>query len=176
MQTLMIWFVAALILSGCVAAPLSSETPSNPPTAAPVSKEASEAPSPRDCQRVSIDTPSGPLRVAVEVAATPEARRRGLMGRQSLEQGRGMLFVFDKVAVQTFWMRNTPISLDMIFISGEPSGAGAAIVGIVHEAEPRSHEIRSVDTPSRFVLEVPGGWSKAKGLHAGMKVHFERDP
>ena len=51
-----------------------------------------------------------------------------------------MLFVFDDMAVQTFWMRNTPLSLDMIFISGPATGVGAQIVGIVHEAEPRSHD------------------------------------
>lgn len=167
-------------LGACVAGPISNEASSSQaPPSSSASPEGGVAPAalvpqPAACERVVIETAQGPLSVAVEIAATPAARRRGLMGRQELPSGTGMLFVFDEMAVQTFWMRNTPLSLDMIFISGPATGVGAQIVGIVHEAEPRSHEIRSVEAPSRFVLEVPGGWSKANGVSSGMPVTFQR--
>ena len=178
--------LALVTAAGCVAAPISSEgaaapsartgvvahESSEPKPSEPTARK-SEPLNPAQCERVVIETPRGPLPVAVEIAATPAARKRGLMGRQVLPAGTGMLFVFDEMAVQTFWMRNTPLSLDMIFISGPPTGQGARIVGIVHEAVPRSHEIRSVEAKSRFVLEVPGGWSRAQGLSRGMAVRFE---
>jgi len=84
-----------------------------------------------------------------------------------------MLFVFDVEEVQSFWMRNTLIPLDMIFIAGPPSGEGAEVVGIVHGAPPHSTQLRSVGQPSRFVLEVPGGWSRANGLADGAQVYFD---
>jgi hypothetical protein len=94
------------------------------------------------------------------------------MGREVLAAGSGMLFVFDTLEVQTFWMRNTLIPLDMIFIAGEPAGKGARVVGIVHEATPHSTQIRSVDQASRFVVEVPGGWAAAQGIAPGVVVRF----
>ncbi|MGB0589859.1 MAG: DUF192 domain-containing protein [Myxococcota bacterium] len=128
---------------------------------------------PAQATAVRLETESGVQRVSVELAVTPEARRKGLMGREVLAQGDGMLFVFDTESVQTFWMRNTLIALDMIFISGPPSGEGAHVVGIVHGAPPHSTQLRSIKKPSRFVLEVPGGWSRAHGLDAGDKVYFD---
>ncbi|MDP6945674.1 MAG: DUF192 domain-containing protein [Myxococcota bacterium] len=128
---------------------------------------------PGQATRVTFETPTGPQHVMVEVAATPQARRKGLMGRKTLAPGHGMLFVFDRQKVHTFWMRNTLISLDMIFIAGEPSGANMRVVGVVHEALPHSTEIRSVEPASRFVVEVPGGWAGDHAIGAGVAVRFD---
>lgn len=106
--------------------------------------------------------------VAVEVAATPESRTRGLMWRKALPAGQGMLFIFPQEEVQSFWMRNTLLSLDMIFIDSQ-----RRVVGIIERAEPRTTTSRSVGVPSLYVLEVPGGWSQAVGLKRGSTVQLE---
>ena len=82
-----------------------------------------------------------------------------------------MLFLFDREQDHAFWMENTLIPLDMIFIDD-----GGRIVGIVERAEPLTRTPRRVDGPSRFVLEVNGGWSKAHGVAKGDRVRFENVP
>ena len=109
----------------------------------------------------------GALHVSVELARTPPERERGLMFRRSLESGRGMLFLFEQPEPLKFWMKNTYIPLDMIFIS-----ADRHIVGIEENAEPLTHNPRGPDAPAQFVLEVPGGWTKNHGVVAGMSVEF----
>jgi hypothetical protein len=114
------------------------------------------------------DAVGGVHEVDVEVAATPEARTRGLMWRTELPAGRGMLFIFPEEEVQSFWMRNTLIPLDMIFIDST-----GLIVGIIERAVPRTLTSRSVGVPGRYVLEVPGGWCQSVGLESGGTVRFE---
>ncbi|WP_233595775.1 MULTISPECIES: DUF192 domain-containing protein [Corallococcus] len=114
------------------------------------------------------DAYGGVHRVEVEVAATADARTRGLMWRKALPAGQGMLFLFPEEEVRGFWMRNTLIPLDMLFITSEHR-----IVGIIENAEPRTLMNRSVGIPSQYVLEVPGGWCQAKGIVRGGTVEFE---
>jgi uncharacterized protein len=119
--------------------------------------------------RVVVVTASGAQHaVSVELARTPEARTRGLMYRESLAPDAGMLFIFDESARQSFWMRNTLIPLDMIFIDDT-----GRIVGIVERAEPQTLTGRGVNEPSRYVLEVNGGWSAAHGVAKGDTVKLE---
>ncbi|NIO10648.1 MAG: hypothetical protein GTO40_22640 [Deltaproteobacteria bacterium] len=92
----------------------------------------------------------------------------GLQYRQELAEDHGMLFLFDTDRDQVFWMKNTPISLDLIFIS-----SGKEIVGIVHSAVPYSTRSLSVGHPSRYVLEINGGLASKHGLKAGDTVRFE---
>ena len=106
--------------------------------------------------------------VKVEVADTHAKRTMGLQYRQELAEDQGMLFLFAEERVQTFWMKNTPISLDLIFINGRKT-----IVGIVHRAVPFSTASRSVSSPSQFVLEVNGGFARTHGIEAGQDVRFE---
>jgi uncharacterized membrane protein (UPF0127 family) len=119
--------------------------------------------------RVVVSTKSGKdYAVRVEIADTPAKREMGLQYRNELADGQGMLFLFPSEEVLTFWMKNTPIPLDMIFI-----GSDMKIVGIVREAAPFSLAPRSVGAPSRFVLEIKGGLAKQKGIEAGDTVRFE---
>jgi hypothetical protein len=85
-----------------------------------------------------------------------------------LGSDRGMIFLFATEAPQSFWMKNTPIPLDMIFINRDRK-----IVGIVEQAAPYSLESRSVATPSQYVLEINGGLAKRHGIKAGDRVRFE---
>lgn len=116
-----------------------------------------------------LEAPSGrSAAVAVELARTEAERERGLMFRQKLGADEGMLFLFPESADHAFWMKNTPIPLDMIFIA-----EGGTVVGVVAEAEPFSTAPRSVGAPSRYVLEVNGGWSAAHGVARGDRVRLE---
>ena len=108
-----------------------------------------------------------PIEVQVEVVATPQSRARGLMFRENLPDGTGMLFIFPETRILSFWMRNTPISLDIIFI--DPSGT---IVNIHPDTVPYSETSLPSSQPARFVLEVPGGWCARLGVRAGDQVEL----
>lgn len=120
---------------------------------------------------VVVQTPHGQVAVPVEVADTPERRMRGLMYRTDLPEDGGMIFLFPQDADQSFWMKNTPLPLDMIFISRERQ-----IVGIVHDTKPFSLEPRGVGRPSRYVLEVHAGFAAKHGLAEGQRVEFRDVP
>jgi uncharacterized membrane protein (UPF0127 family) len=148
----------AALLGGCArgdrAAPPSSAPPAPTPTA-----------------RVIVEPRrGGSFPVAVEVARTDSERARGLMNRSALAPESGMLFIFDELADHAFWMKNTLIPLDMIFI-----GEDGRVTGVVARATPGSLEPRS-GGPSRFVLEVDGGWAEAHGVAKGDPVRFEGVP
>lgn len=108
-----------------------------------------------------------PSRVTIELARTPRERAQGLMYRKQLGVNDGMLFLFDQSEVQKFWMKNTLIPLDMIFI-----GEDLRVVGVESNAEPLTTMARGPDLPSRYVLEVNGGWAEAHGVRAGTVVEF----
>ena len=105
--------------------------------------------------------------VVVEVADTPDTQTRGLMYRQKLEPDHGMIFLFEDERPHSFWMKNTQIRLDMLFISRT-----GAIVGIHPNAEPLSLAPIDVGKPSRAVLEVAGGWAAAHGIAVGDRVSY----
>lgn len=104
----------------------------------------------------------------VEIADTSAKREMGLQYRNELADDQGMLFLFPAEEILTFWMKNTPLPLDMIFI-----GRDRKIVGIVREATPFSLAPRSIGAPSRYVLEIKGGLARQKGIEAGDSVRFE---
>lgn len=103
--------------------------------------------------------------LAVEVASSPETSERGLMFRkQRLEENQGMLFELPK-RVQTFWMHNTCIPLDMIFADED-----GFVQGVLEEVPPMNDEPRAVGCSGRYVLEVDAGWSRRHGLKPGMHL------
>lgn len=106
-------------------------------------------------------------RVFVEIADTPAAIERGLMHREHLPADRGMLFIFPREEIHTFWMKNTRIPLDMIFLSAQRD-----VVGVIAEAEPETTTPRRVSAPSKYVLEVNAGWAEEHGVDEGMSADF----
>ena len=114
------------------------------------------------------DAFGGAHRLAVEIADNSPLRTRGLMWRSELADGTGMLFIFPAEVVQSFWMRNTLIPLDMLFIDKH-----MRVVGVVQWAEPQTLTARTVGKPSLYVLEVPGGWTSKNGVRAGSIVELE---
>jgi len=107
-----------------------------------------------------------------EIANTPESREKGLMFRQSLDNNSGMLFVFDNEGVYTFWMKNTLIPLDMIWIDSNYS-----VVFIARNASPCKTEQCPITNPGRnalYVLEINSGEIDKLGLREGDKAVMQK--
>jgi uncharacterized protein len=140
------------------------------PSAAPAAKcpPDPEAASPPKMASAEVSFPeatSGAFKIDVELAKNPHDVERGLMYRRTMSDERGMLFTLDGRREHTFWMHNTCLPLDMMFIDDD-----GVIVGIVEGAAPLSDTTRSVGCPSVFVLEVNAGWTRKRGVAPGQKV------
>jgi uncharacterized protein len=115
--------------------------------------------------RIEIISKTGVHAFAVELAANDSERSRGLMFRKQLPDGRGMLFDFEHDQPVAFWMHNTYISLDMIFITGD-----GRILRIAERTEPLSDRLIPSGGPVRAVLEVIAGTARKDGLAPGDRV------
>lgn len=104
---------------------------------------------------------------SVEIASTDEERQKGLMFRKSLKEDSGMIFLFNSEADHTFWMKNTYIPLDMIFIDSDMN-----VVGIFKNAVPLSEETISIGRASRYVLEINAGLSDKSGIDEKTRAVF----
>lgn len=113
----------------------------------------------------TLVTATGSHAIEVEVADTPRTREIGLMNRETLEDGTGMLFDFRESRPVSMWMKNTLIPLDMLFI--DRSGT---IVRIARNAKPHSLETIPSGKPVRYVLEINGGAAATYGAKAGDRL------
>ena len=111
-----------------------------------------------------------PIQVSIELAETPAERRRGLMEREELPERHGMLFLFPQAALLSFWMRNTPLPLDILFINSEQT-----IVYIAERTTPYSLELLPSVEPAQFVLEVNAGFSQRHGVASGDQIELPAD-
>ena len=125
-------------------------------------------------QRVPIRFPSG-ARILAEVVQTPESREKGLMFRKTLARDGGMLFLFPDEQDRQFWMKNTWVSLDIVFIGADKR------VTRLHERVRASTtrmtdaEVARVGGPAQFVLELPAGSSRRYKLKEGRRLDFKAD-
>jgi len=117
---------------------------------------------------VEFISKNGVFRAQVEVAKTFAKRERGLMFRKKLAADKGMLFVFPRETVNTFWMKNTLIPLDMVFIAKD-----LRVIGIVHHAKPMDETPVGPDNLSMYVVELPAGTAKNHGIDIGSRVVFQ---
>lgn len=108
-----------------------------------------------------IELNAGIHRIEAEVAASPEARMRGLMQRTTLPPQRGMLFVFDQEARHCMWMKNTYLPLSVAFLD-----AAGRILNI-EEMQPQTEDNHCAARPARFALEMNAGWFARRGIRAG---------
>ena len=115
---------------------------------------------------LEIVTSTGRHSFQIEIANNDATREHGLMDRRYMAADHGMLFEFDREAPVAFWMKNTYIPLDMIFIA--PSGV---VTRIVANAEPLSERVIPSGGPCIAVLELNGGIAASIGLKVGDKVH-----
>ena len=120
--------------------------------------------------RVAVYFPSG-AQVFAEYATRAEEILRGLSRRAEVPDGTGMLFDMGTVALHRFWMRDTWVGLDMIFL--DPAWT---VVGVVAGAAPGDPALLGVATPSRYVLEVPAGWVARNGVAVGQRAQVVRLP
>ncbi|MEO0108184.1 MAG: DUF192 domain-containing protein [candidate division WOR-3 bacterium] len=102
--------------------------------------------------------------LSVEIAATEEARRLGLMHRQSLREDAGMLFVFDTPGFYPFWMHNTHIPLSIAFLSDD-----STVLEIQDMTPEDITSLHVAKRPFRYALEVNQGWFEAHGIVPGMR-------
>lgn len=119
---------------------------------------------------LTIEAAQGPVTFEVEIAATPMQQSRGLMFRDEVPPFTGMLFVHEPPRPISMWMRNTPTSLDMLFINED-----GVIAGIAERTTPFSEAVISSPGPMAGVLEILGGEAERLGISAGARVehsHF----
>jgi uncharacterized membrane protein (UPF0127 family) len=120
---------------------------------------------------VTFETPTGAVVVQAEVVSTPARIQQGLMYREHLPLDGGMLFLMGRDEDWSFYMRNTLIPLDMIFITRDMTVAGVAA-----NTKPRTETLHQIGKPSLYVLEVNAGWAAKHQVAAGTKVRFDRVP
>lgn len=106
---------------------------------------------------------AGMYQINAQLALTPEQRQTGLMFRKEMPQSEGMLFVFEQVAQQCFWMRNTFLPLTAAFLADD-----GTIVNLA-DMKPQSTDSHCSAQPVRYVLEMNQGWFAKKGLKAGSR-------
>jgi hypothetical protein len=112
---------------------------------------------------VTIKTKLKEITLNIELARSEKEKAQGLMNRTSLPENNGMLFIFDNEQIRTFWMKDTLISLDMIFINKE-----GEIVTIAKNTKiNQTQETYSSSAPSKYVLEVNAGWCDKNGVTLG---------
>lgn len=114
---------------------------------------------------LTIEAVSGRHRFTIELAATPAERAQGLMFRESMPEDHGMLFDFETEQPVAFWMKNTPLPLDMLFI--DKTGT---IVRIAADTTPYSETPVPSRQPVRAVLELHAGTAARLGITPGAKV------
>jgi uncharacterized membrane protein (UPF0127 family) len=148
MRRLLLAAVALLFLSGC--SPAEQAQPTLPKT------------------HLTIDAANGPAAFDVEMATTVEQQKNGLMFRRELGPNEGMLFDFGREDLHSFWMKNTILPLDMLFIR-----ADGTISTIAEDTIPFSEAPVASSEPVRAVLEINAGRARALGILPGAKVHAD---
>jgi uncharacterized membrane protein (UPF0127 family) len=127
---------------------------------------------PVDGREVIFNSANGKVTFKVEVADSFEERKTGLMNRNSLDQDRGMFFIFDKSEVLHFWMKNTLIPLDIVYI-----GDNFKVVSITKNAQPcKTDPCKVYDSgrSARYVLEINGGLADKNGIKTGDSVEYKK--
>jgi uncharacterized protein len=161
---MMSWFRAlclgAVLAAGAAACAQSEST-------APAAEQAQTLP----VETLTIDTADGSRRFQVEIADDEAERARGLMFRRQMAANHGMLFDFDPPERVSFWMRNTHLPLDIIFI-----GADGLILNIAENTTPYSDAGIPSRGTARGVLELNAGRARELGIAAGDRVHHRIFP
>lgn len=154
MRVLGMAVMAALLLVVSPGCSLALSAPQSSPQSAPL-----------PVSDLTIATAHGPVHFTVELANTDESRRRGLMFRKHMAADHGMLFDFSRPGYQAFWMKNTILPLDMIFIRGDGTISSIA-------ADTKPYSLAPVRSQERVqaVLEINGGRAAALGIMPGQRV------
>jgi len=179
-RSLVVLAVLLVALSGCLGGGEPTDgantTPDAPENGGDADGIGVDAPEPYTDARVEFSVGGGRRgELGVEIAETPAERRRGLSGRDSLPDGTGMLFVYNSAGERAFWMRNTLVPLDMIFVDAE-----MRVLNVEHApTEPLDTpndeltRYRS-DGPAQYVVETDRGYANRTGVSPGDRLVIER--
>ncbi len=154
-----IWLTAGAIVAVMVAAVLHFSLQS-PPVGGNVAMLLAVDPAP-----LVVETKTGEQSYTIEIADSEAERERGLMFRETMDDGHGMLFVIEATQQVAFWMRSTPLPLDMVFIGQD------GIVADIGRGKPMSETIVEASVPVRFVLELKAGIAEKAGIKRGDRIH-----
>ncbi|WP_027166463.1 DUF192 domain-containing protein [Mesorhizobium sp. WSM3224] len=116
---------------------------------------------PTDRTPLVVSTGSGDRSFSIEIADTSAEREAGLMFREDMADDHGMLFVFERTGEVDFWMKNTPMALDLVFVGQDGR------IKAIKRGEPESEAIISPGQPVRFVLELKSGTAAKDGIKEG---------
>ena len=144
------------------------EVPPPPVTAVPAAQCPKDPEHEGPLPTVTLTAPEatrGAMRIEAELARSDRARERGLMFRTAMAEDHGMLFEMGAHVVQSFWMKNTCLPLDMLFLDED-----GTIVGLLENVPTLNLEERTVGCPSSYVLEMNAGWARRHGVRAGQKI------
>lgn len=175
-RTILVTVMASILFAGvvsCESVPMQQvdnheqQTVKLEDQAAPANLELTQVNTPGTVGTIVI----GSANFSVEIAANEEQWSKGLMDRESLPEKNGMWFAFPQTGLETFWMKDTHISLDLIYVS-----EGMQIVAIVERTTPMSETKITVDVPFKYVLEVNGGTVQKNGFKVGDKVDARIGP
>ena len=157
---------ATTVATGSCITAMASAAPALPPpaSAAACPSDPDGVPKLKIAQVAFPEAPQNP-KVEVELVATEDQIQRGLMYRRTMPEDHGMLFRLGERRDHTFWMHNTCMALDMLFVDDD-----GMVVCIVEGATPLTDSTRSVGCPSTWVLEVNAGWCRRHGVRPGQKM------
>lgn len=108
--------------------------------------------------------------IDIEIAETDQERATGMMRRRGLPSNSGMFFIMDEADTMGFWMKNTPLPLDILFV-----GPDSQIINIAKRTLPFSEEPIRPTAPKKYVVEVRGGYSDRVGITEGMHITWSRE-
>jgi uncharacterized membrane protein (UPF0127 family) len=155
--------IAWMLLCACLAGPVAAQEPPPGYEGNPPIEPLTQFPQ----AQLGIEAAQGRVNFRIWLADTPLRQQQGLMFVRELAADQGMLFVNDPPRASSFWMKNTYIPLDLLFIDTR-----GRIVQIFENATPLSLRPIGLGTPVRAVLEIRGGESARRGIRRGAKVHF----
>ncbi len=119
---------------------------------------------------LSKDTRQVLSKIEVEAAVNPTERTQGLMYRSEMDEDKGMLFLFEEMEMKSFWMKNTKIPLDIIFIDNK------GLINTIHKnTVPYSEKSLPSKQKSQFVVEVNGGYCNRHGIKEGDLIEYKLD-
>ncbi len=115
------------------------------------------------------ETDSLLIQLDIEIAETAYETQTGLMYRNSMEDGQGMLFIFPEIAYHSFYMKNTKFPLDIIYIDEQ-----LKVASIIKNAQPLDESSLPSQVPVKYVLEVKAGLSDVWGINTGDRITFQK--
>lgn len=127
------------------------------------------SPAPQTAQEPSVTI--GSVNIPVDVAKTSEEVQKGLSGRLSLDQDKGMLFLFSRAAIYSFWMPDMHFPIDIIWMSSNKKVVGIS-ANVSNDFDPANPEFYKPPSPAQYVLEVNAGFAAKMGIKEGDSAIF----